>query len=86
MVLKLSRIDHLLFYADDNLLGDGTDNIKKNTRTVIDASKGVNLDVSAKQTKYMLLYCHQNAKQNHGIKMADRSFGNGHISDIWGRQ
>jgi hypothetical protein len=42
--------------------------------------------LSAKQTKYMLLYCDQNARQNHDMKIADRSLGNVHFSNIWERQ
>jgi hypothetical protein len=52
----------MLVYADDvNLLGDNTDNIKKNTETLIDASKEVDIEVNAEKMKHMLLYHHQNA-------------------------
>jgi hypothetical protein len=45
--LKLNWTHQLLVYADDvNLLGDNTDTIKKNTETVIDASKEVSLEVN----------------------------------------
>jgi hypothetical protein len=53
-----------------------TDTIKKNTETVIDASKEVGLDVNAEKTKYTLLSFHQNAVQNHDMKIANRSFEN----------
>jgi hypothetical protein len=40
MGLKLSRTHQLLFFAVDvNLLGDNIDTIKKNTETLIYASK-----------------------------------------------
>jgi hypothetical protein len=40
--LKLNGTHHLLAYCDDvNLLGDDIDTIKKNTETLIDASKEV---------------------------------------------
>jgi hypothetical protein len=75
--LKLNKTHHLLVYADNvNLLGDNIDTIKKNTETLIDASKDVDLEVNAEKTKYMLLSRPQNAGQNHNIKISDRSFEN----------
>jgi hypothetical protein len=53
-----------------NLVGDNIDTIKKNTKTLIDASKEVGLEVSTEKTKYMLLSRHPNAGQNHDIKIA----------------
>jgi hypothetical protein len=35
-----------------NLLGDNIDTIKKNTETLIDASKVVGLDITVEKTKY----------------------------------
>jgi hypothetical protein len=57
--LKLNGTYQLLVYADDvNLLGDDTDTIQKNTETLIDASKVVDLKVNTEKTKYMLLSRH----------------------------
>jgi hypothetical protein len=67
----------LLVYADDvNLLGDNRDTIKKNTQTLTDTSMEVGLEVIAEKSKYMLLSFHQNAGQNHDIKIAIRFFEN----------
>jgi hypothetical protein len=56
-----------------NLLGDNVDITKKNTETLIDPSTELGLKVNAAKTKYMLLSRHQNAAQNHDVKIADRS-------------
>jgi hypothetical protein len=67
----------LLAYADDvNLLGDSIDTIKKNTESLIYASKGIGLEIKVEKTKYMLLSRHQNVGQNRDIKIANRSFEN----------
>jgi nucleoside diphosphate kinase len=58
-----------------NLLGDNVDTIKKNTQTLIEASKEVGLKVNTEKIKYMLL-SHQNAGQNLNIKRGKRCFEN----------
>jgi hypothetical protein len=69
VALKLKGVHQLLVYvAVVNLLGDNMHTIKENTETLIDASKGVSLEVNTEKTKYMLLSRHQNAGQNHDIE------------------
>jgi ABC-type siderophore export system fused ATPase/permease subunit len=54
----------LLVYADDvNLLGDNTDTLRKNTETLVDGSKEV--EVNAEKPKYTLISHHPSAGQNH---------------------
>jgi hypothetical protein len=73
--LKLKGTHQLLVYADEvNLLNDNIDTMKKNTETLFDASKEVGLEVNTEKTKYVLLSRHQNAGQNHDVKIAERSF------------
>jgi hypothetical protein len=75
--LKLNGTRQLLAYTVDvNLLGYNIDTIKKNTETLIDASKEVGLEINLEKTKYMLLSYHHNAGQNRDIKIANRSFEN----------
>jgi hypothetical protein len=69
MGLKLYGTHQLLACTGDvNLLGDNIDTIKKNTETLIDASKEVGLEINAERTKYMVLSRHRNAGQNHDNK------------------
>jgi hypothetical protein len=71
--LKLNGTHQLLAYTDDvKLLGDNIDTIKKNTETLIDASKEVGVEINIE----MLLSHQQNIGQNRDIKIANRSFEN----------
>jgi hypothetical protein len=64
-IYMLGFVTSLLYYADDvNLLGDNIDTIKRNTQTLIDASKEIGLEVNTEKNKYMLLSRHRNAGQN----------------------
>jgi hypothetical protein len=77
--LKLNGTHQLLAHADGvNLLGDNIDTIKKNTETLIDASKEVGIEVNTEKTeyKYMSLSCQKHEGQNHDINIANRSFQN----------
>jgi hypothetical protein len=42
----------------------------------MNASKEVGLEVNAEKTMYMFLSCHQDAGQNHDMKICNRSFEN----------
>jgi hypothetical protein len=75
--VKFNGTHRLLSYADDvNLLGDNIDIIKRSTGTLIDASKGVGLEISVEKTKCTLQSHQRNAGQNRYIKIANRSFEN----------
>jgi hypothetical protein len=75
--MKLNGTHQLLAYADDvNLLEDNIDTIKKNTETLIDASKKVGLEINIEKVKYMFLSRHQNVGQSRGIKLVNRFYEN----------
>jgi hypothetical protein len=69
--LKMNGTHQLLAYADDvNLLGDNINTRKKNTETLINASKKVHLEINIRKSKHILLSRHQNVGQNRDIKTA----------------
>jgi hypothetical protein len=61
---------------NNNLLGDNIDTVKRNTETLIGASKEVDLGINIEKTKYMLLSRYQIVGQSRDIKIANRSFEN----------
>jgi hypothetical protein len=69
--LKLNGAHQLLVCADDvNLLGYNIDTMKKKN-TLMDTSKEIGLEVNMQKNKYMLLSCHENAGQNHDMKICN---------------
>ena len=54
--LKLNGTHQFLVYADDvNILGGSMHAIKKNTETLVVASKEIGLDINAEKTKYRVM-------------------------------
>jgi hypothetical protein len=64
-----------LAYPDDvNIVGENTDNIKKNTEALLDAIKAVGLEENPEKTTYMLKSHIQKIGRRHSIKIGNRSF------------
>jgi uncharacterized protein (DUF1778 family) len=60
-VLKLNRTHQLLLCSDDvHLLDEYINAVKKIIEAVLQASREVGLEVNAENTKYMVIYRHQN--------------------------
>ena len=48
--------------------------LKRNTESLVVASKEICLEVNADKTKYMVMSQDQNARQNHNIRMGNKPF------------
>ena len=55
-------------------MGGSLPNNKKNRESVVIASKGIELDVNADKTKYMIMSRDENAGRSHDIKIGSSSF------------
>jgi hypothetical protein len=73
--LEWNGTHQLVVYADYNLLGNSVNTIKKNTETLLVASKDVGLEINAEKTKYMMSQ-HQNSGQNQNTRIANELFEN----------
>jgi hypothetical protein len=74
--LELNGKHQLLVYADNvNLLGDCMKTVKENTKTLLEASRDVGLEINAEKTKYMMS-CHLISGQSKNTRTANKSFEN----------
>jgi hypothetical protein len=74
--LELNGTHKLLVYADDNLLGNSINTIKEKIETFLEASRDVGLEINVEKTKYMIMSCHLNSRQNQNIRIANELFEN----------
>jgi len=65
----------LLAYADDiNILGGSIHTLKKNAEALVAATREAGLEVSADNTKYMVMSRDQNAGQIHSVRIDNSTF------------
>jgi hypothetical protein len=63
---KLNGTHQVLVYTVGlNILGGSIHTIRKNAEALVVASKGTKLDVTAKETKYMVMSRERDARRSH---------------------
>jgi hypothetical protein len=62
--------------VDVNLLDDSINTIKEDTKSLLEASRDVGLEIKAEKTKYVIMYHHLNSGQKQNIRIANESFEN----------
>jgi hypothetical protein len=73
--LKLNGTRQLPVYVDYvNILGEGVDNVKKNTAALVVTSKETGLEVNADNSKYMVMSRGRNARRIRSLKIDNCCF------------
>jgi hypothetical protein len=69
---------HQLLVCDDdiNLLCDSVNTMKENSKSLLEASRDIGLEINTEKTKYMIISRHLDSGQNQNIRIAKESFEN----------
>jgi len=72
---KLNDTHQLPAYADDvNILGGSIYTLKENAEALVAATREIGLEVSADETKYMVMSRDQNAGRIQGVRFDNSTF------------
>jgi hypothetical protein len=75
--LELNGTHQQLVYADDvNLLCKSINTVQENSKTLIEASRDVGLEINAEKTKCTIMSHHLNSGQDWNVRIANESFEN----------
>ena len=73
--MKLNGTHQLLSYADDvNILGGSIHTLKEDAEALVAATREIGLEISADETKYMIMSRDQKAGRNHSLGNNDSAF------------
>ena len=73
--LKLNGTHQLLAYADDdNILGGSIHTLKQNAEALVATTREIGLEVSADNTKYMVMSRDQNVGRIHSVRIDNSTF------------
>ena len=65
----------VLVYVDDvNILGGSVSTVKKNTKSLVVASKEIGLEINADKTKYLVMSRNHRAGQSHNTETGNSYF------------
>jgi len=76
LLIKVIYYKHqLLAYADDvNILGGSIHTLKENSEASVAATREIRLEVSADETKHMVMFRDQNAGRIHSVRIDNSTF------------
>jgi hypothetical protein len=64
-----------LVYAENvNLLSDSKNTVKENTRTLLEGTRDIGIEINEENTKYMTMTRYPNSGQNQNVRIANEWF------------